>query len=188
MTRRIAREPEALPKRFWPAAATELAVSLWANTPSAAHVADAVNAQFGLAISRKSVIAKMHRLGLSFKGPALPDMLPAGTKGQARPDHARAVALKAKPAPKPRPAPVLVAPQPRPAPRPSALPESRRVAIEDLRYGMCRYIAADPKIDSTCCGHAVEIGSAWCPAQARLCMTASRPRFSAGFMTFRRAA
>ncbi|WP_375453432.1 GcrA family cell cycle regulator [uncultured Methylobacterium sp.] len=188
MTRRIKREPGALPRGHWQPAAAELAASMWSTTPSAAHVADAINAAFGVAISRKSVIAKMHRMGLSFQGPELPAQLPAGTKGQVRPDRARTVAPKVRPAPKPRAVPVLVAPLPRPAPRPSTLPESRRVAITEIGASSCRYIAGDPRVDPSCCGHAVEPGSSWCPGHARLCSTTYQPRVSAGFSTFRRAA
>nr|WP_281409806.1 GcrA family cell cycle regulator [Methylobacterium sp. BTF04] len=176
-----------MPAGHWSPAATELAISLWTSAPSAADVAAEINRRFGMSVSRKAIIAKMHRCGLSFKGPALPVMLPKGTKGAPRPVRATA-APKAKPAPKPKAAPVLVASVPRPAPRPMDLPESRRVAIQNLRHDECRYIAGDPKTDPTCCGHAVELGSSWCPAHARLCTTVHRPRVQSGFVSFRRAA
>lgn len=168
----------------WPPDATKLAVSLWATTPSAADVAEAVNRRFGMQLTRRSVISKMHRMGLSYRGPALPEMLPSGTKGQPRPKREPAVA-KPKPVQSPKPVPVMVA---RAALRPSGLPESRRVAIQDLRHGMCRFIAGDPKVDSSCCGHPTELGSAWCPGHARLCTTVYQPRAGAGFVPFRRAA
>ncbi|KQP62141.1 GcrA family cell cycle regulator [Methylobacterium sp. Leaf112] len=191
MTRKIPLAPGVLPKGHWSPEAVEMAVSLWPTTPSAADVAEALNARFGLAISRKAVIAKMHRLGLSFRGPALPKMLPSGTKGKTRPKRDPAVKPKPKPVPAPAPVPKAVAPVP-PAPRPSHLPESRRVAIEDLRYGECKFIANDPRIDASCCGHSTELGSSRCPAHARLCTTVYRRKipdsFSVGFVPHRRAA
>lgn len=189
MTRKIPLAPGVLPKGHWSPEAVEMAVAMWPTTPSAADVAEALNARFGLDISRKAVIAKMHRLGLSFRRPALPKTLPSGTKGKTGPKREPAAAVKS--APKPVPASKAVAPVP-PAPRPSQLPESRRVALADLRYGECKYIANDPRVDATCCGHRAEFGSYWCPAHARLCTTVYRRKgadsFSVGFVPHRRAA
>ncbi|WP_246691506.1 GcrA family cell cycle regulator [Methylobacterium sp. WL12] len=185
MIERLAAPTATLPTgpARWSPAAVERAMALWATAPSAADVAMAVNTEFGTAFSRRAIISRMHRAGLSHAGPRLPVMLPKGTKGKPKAKRDPATVVKPKPAPKP--AAVLVA---RPAPRPSELPESRRVAITEIGASACRYIAWDPRVDSSCCGHAVEQGSAWCPGHARICTTVSRPRVSSGFALFRRAA
>lgn len=170
----------------WSPDATAFAVSLWTKATPAADVAAAVNRRFDTDFSRKSLIAKMHRMGLSHSGPSIPSAFTAGGKGKSKP----APKPKAPRKPKPIPVAVAVVAKPTAAPRPAvpmALPESRRVAIHDLRIGHCRYIAGNPRVDSTACGHKAVLGSSWCEAHRVLCTAVSRPR-AVGSGSYRRAA
>ncbi|TXN68471.1 hypothetical protein FV230_12945 [Methylobacterium sp. WL6] len=68
--------------------------------------------------------------------------------------------------------------------RPSWL-RRRRVSILDVRDGVCRWIAGDPRLDPTACGHPADLGSPYCPAHRTV---APRSREAAYVPAFRKAA
>lgn len=61
----------------------------------------------------------------------------------------------------------------KPKPRPPRIrpgdtgPESLRILIEDARHDQCRFIAGDPLVDRTCCGHAT-VSLSWCAYHHRV--------------------
>lgn len=161
----------------WTPPEIERAIELWKSGVGGQATAAALEAEFGIRRSKCSVIARMARAGLSFQGAPSPQALRAAANAKL----ARGLVAppRRKAAPKPAAAPVP-RPSPRIAPRPAmgvAIPESKRVAITDLKAGMCRWIAGDPRQDATCCGHAVDVGSpVWCSAHRAIGTVGARPR------------
>ncbi|WP_162248637.1 GcrA family cell cycle regulator [Methylobacterium sp. Leaf94] len=154
----------------------------WLAGTTAEAIAADVAAE-GHLMTASAVIGRMRRAGLTFMGPRSNWRAPIKPRvRKPRPKKAAApVVVKAPPPP----------PAPRPTPRPQAcdvvLPESRRVAIWDVRDGQCRWIAGDPRRDSTACGHTTAAGSPYCPAHRLIGTEALRSR-TAAYTPLRRAA
>ncbi|WP_156462870.1 GcrA family cell cycle regulator [Methylobacterium sp. Leaf93] len=170
------RTPMPLHPHTWSPDLVERVKALWLAGVSARSISATLAAE-GIARSHSSVIGRMRRENVSFQGP-----------GASRPPLAR------KPHEGPRKAPKALVvkappPPPKPAPRPAAsdvlLPESRRVSILDVRDGVCRWIAGDPRLDPTACGHPADLGSPYCPAHRTV---APRSREAAYVPAFRKAA
>lgn len=178
------RSPMPLHPHTWDPALVARVKDAWLAGTSARSISATLAAE-GVARSHSSIIGRMRREGLSHMGPR-----PSGTGLPKTARKPRAVARKA-------PSEVVVKaaatpPAPRPAPRPMAsdvvLPESRRVAILDVRDGLCRWIAGDPRVDATCCGHPTAAGSSYCEGHRIIGTVARRPSVAPLVTSFRRAA
>ena len=177
------RSPMPLHPHTWDADLVARVKAAWLAGTSARSISATLAAE-GVARSHSSIIGRMRREGLSHMGPR-----PSGTGLPKTARKPRAVARKATSnvvvkAPSPPPAP-------RPAPRPQAsdvvLPESLRVAIWDVRDGLCRWIAGDLRVDPTACGHPTVAGSSYCEGH-RIIGTAARRPSAAVHVPMRRAA
>jgi len=148
---------------------------------SAAKVIAADVAAEGIVLSASAVIGRMRRAGLSFQGPRSMWRPPVG-KAPRKPRAPRKAAAVVV---------VKLAPAPRPGPRTKAssiaIPESRRVALWDLRADACRWIAGDPHVDASCCEHPADPGSPYCSAHRFISTVTPRAR-SAVYVPTRRAA
>lgn len=176
--------PMPIHPHTWDPVLVERVKAAWLSGASARSISASLAAE-GIARSHSAVIGRMRREGLSHQGPRPAMALPlrSARKPHEGPRKApEAVVVKAPPPP----------PKPKPAPRPKAcdvvLPESRRVAITDIRDGMCRWIAGNPRRDSTACGHPTDAGSPYCPAHRIVGTVAPRSRAAAYTPTFQRAA
>lgn len=149
---------------------------------TAAKVIAADVAAEGIVLSASAVIGRMRRAGLAFMGPRSNWRAPVRKrcrKQRAVRKSDAAVVVK-------------LAPAPRPGPRTKAasvaIPESRRVAIVDLRDGLCRWIAGDPRVDATACGHQTDPGSPYCAAHRFIGTVTPRARSAVYTPAFQRAA
>ena len=77
------------------------------------------------------------------------------------------------------------APKRKPVEGDSRVRESLRVPLWEIRDGMCKFIADDPLVDATMCGHqVVEPGGAWCPGHHAVCCEGGRRRTAAAHRNF----
>lgn len=177
----------------WTPEAKSFVLALWETHLSASQIAERVAAEHDLVVTKSSVIGIAFRAGKSFSGPRSSACLAAAraaraarvgrTDEQRRKERERKAAKAiAKPAPAPRSAPTQ-----RPA-IPAEAPASLQIPLVETREGACRYIADDPRSGGTCCGHAAQSGSPYCPAHTALCTVPVRRAVSLWMPGNRRAA
>lgn len=158
---------------IWTQEVVDALVLYW-KTDSAAQIAARLSHQFGLALSRSSVIGKIHRLGLS-----APQRVRARKEPTQRKTYVRKPSM-ASSTPEPEPVEVIC-----------DVVSLNKTLIE-LGPFACRYIAGDPRDEAPFCGHIVAENSPYCPTHHALCYAPnlkgnSNPdAFSSGFK--RRAA
>ena len=138
------------------------AVTMWKDNNASAT---AISNKLGHGISKNAVIGKMYRLGLH-KGKKPP---PPPTEKMKRIVRARRQPKRGFSLPSYSPI-VRASVKKLPKPLPPA-DDSARVALEDLEYWHCRWIAGDPqKIPRTeplYCGHKRKRGLAYCAEHSR---------------------
>ena len=77
------------------------------------------------------------------------------------------------------------APKRKPVEGDSRVRESLRVPLWEIRDGMCKFIADDPLVDATMCGHQVVApGVAWCPGHHAICCEGGRRRTAAAYRSW----
>lgn len=177
----------------WTPEARALVLHLWDGHLSGSQIADRVGAEHGLVVTKSAVIGVAFRAGKSFSGPRSTACLAAAraaraarvgrTDEQRRKDRERKAAKAlAKPTAAPRPTPTQ-----RPA-IPAEAPLSLGIPLVQVREGACKFIADDPRAGGTCCGHAAQSGSPYCPAHTALCTVPVRRPVSMWMPGNRRAA
>ncbi|WP_162238977.1 GcrA family cell cycle regulator [Methylobacterium sp. Leaf85] len=175
------RPPMPLHPHNWSPDLVERVKAAWLAGASAGVISAALAAD-GVHRSASSFIGRMRREGCSFLGPGTGRTRLARNPHEGPRKAPKAVVVKA--APPPPPAPRFT---PRPKASDVALPESRRVAILDVRDGMCRWIAGDPRRDAPACGHPTDLGSPYCPGHRCIGTVAARSR-GVPYIPMRRAA
>lgn len=167
----------------WPQDAKAIVCALWVEgRMTATEIAAAVSAAHGFDATKSSVVGIAFRAGLAFKGrPANRPADSAGRTARRTAQRREQRARQAKPAPAPK-----AAPKPKPAPAlPAPVPASLMIPFTEIRDGLCRYIADDPRAGpATCCGHPTASGSPWCEGHRRIC-TAPTGRVNAWVPPFR---
>ncbi|KQO66594.1 MULTISPECIES: GcrA family cell cycle regulator [Methylobacterium] len=162
---------------------------------SGSQIADRLAAEHDLVVTKSAVIGVAFRAGRSFSGPRSTACLAAAraaraarvgrTDEQRRRDRERKAAKAATAVPKPASAPKQT---PRPA-IPAGIPTSLRIPLTQIGEAQCRFIADDPLAGpATCCGHATQHGSPWCPGHYALCTVPVRKAVSLWQPEHRRAA
>lgn len=164
--------------RWTPAAKAQVCALYAEGRMSCTEIAALIRVEHGLQVSKSAVIGVAFRAGLS-------DRATQEARARvSRPKEARAATRRPRPVSKSAPAP-----KPKPAPVSAAIPVSLRIAVWEIRDGMCRFIAGDPKGGAaTYCGHGIQHGSAWCPGHRKLCTVPSRRPVHVWLLEHRRAA
>ncbi|MBE7197159.1 MAG: hypothetical protein INR70_05065 [Parafilimonas terrae] len=172
----------------WDPAHRQIVTDLWVTGCGSARIIEAL-AAVGKVATKNAVICQAYRAGLAFQGartkpPApRPARVPLTPEERAERERARAARRRARDAA----APGRPVPPPRPRIERTSAPPSLRIPFWQTSDGECRYIADDPKRDSTCCGHPIFPGSRYCPAHHAECVQTER-RPAPVFVPYRRIA
>jgi GcrA cell cycle regulator len=152
----------------WPPSRIEMLRELAEKGLSASGIAKAMSAALGIPVTRNAIIGKCHRTGIELQSGL--------TGGEPRkPKVVKPKAIKEPPQEKVETMPTQI-----------ALPFSNRVALMDLREGLCRFPIGDPgRDDFAFCGAEKPIdGKPYCAAHMALCYVPSRPRKDASTYSY----
>lgn len=172
----------------WDPAHKKIVTDMWVTGCGSARIIEAL-AAVGKSATKNAVVCQAYRAGLAFQGartkpPApRPARVPLTPEERAERERQRAARRRARDA--------AAAGRPVPPPRPrverSTAPSSLRIPIWEISDGACKFIADDPRLGGTCCGHQAFRGSRWCEAHYAECVQTER-RPPAVFVPFRRIA
>jgi len=136
----------------WTEDRIKLMVELWQSSHSASQIAERLGG-----VTRNSVIAKIHRLGLSYRG--------GSKQGNPRPKAKRKP--RRKPVHVPLGNPIRVSLDAEPLP-PACETDIPRVALVDLEPHHCRWPVNDPRdADFGFCGQQKVAGTPYCMHHAK---------------------
>ncbi|AWN50347.1 GcrA family cell cycle regulator [Methylobacterium sp. 17Sr1-1] len=145
----------------WTKERVELLKRLWSDGRSASQIA----AEIG-GVSRNAVIGKVHRLGLAGRVVKANGTAPAGGRRPRIEGESAAGETPSVVAPAP---PALALYQTASPADTTALPESARVTIMELREFMCRWPMGDPSTpDFRFCGDRAITGLPYCTHHSRI--------------------